>query len=245
MSAMNVLAWFRSMRDVSPQWHILPTKPTGPMPRIAVFSLLAIVLICFAIDYPFMILAGGVATAQQPVRMPADLHPVDLVLEDQFERKADLADLRGQVAILVYGDKAATDKCRKLGESLHICWHPDAKGQPPMKAQTAPVAPLENLKPGQVSTNVVVVPVACCGKVPGPIRGLIRNEIAKASPDVVVWLDFMDNLKNLFGLTAGEPNLVLFDAAGRIRMKINGTPDQPAMDRLVKAVQALRYEAVK
>jgi hypothetical protein len=229
---MNDLVIYRGTGDGSPQWHTRPTNSPGWQPRTAFFSMLAI-------------LAVGVATAQQPAPMRAAPQPVDLVLEDQFERKADLADLRGHVVILVYGDKRATDNCRQLGESLHICWHPDAKGQPPTKAQAAPVVPLENLLPGQVSTNVVVVPVACCGKVPGPIQRVIRNQIAKGSPDVVVWLDFTDNLKGMFGLTAGEPNLLVFDVAGRLKMKINGTPDQPTMDRLVKAVQGLRYDAVK
>lgn len=181
------------------------------------------------------------AAAQQPAAPMA----AELVLEDQFDRKADLAALRGQVVILVYGDRKATDLCRTVGESLHVCWHPDAKGQPAAKAAAAPVVPLENLKPGQASPNVVVVPVACCGKVPAPIRGVIRGQIAKGAPDVVVWLDFADALKTMFGQTAGEPNLVVFDATGRVRMKVNGTPDQAAMDRVVKAVQELRYEAVK
>lgn len=185
---------------------------------------------------------GASAAFAQP---PAPPKPTELVLEDQFDRKADLAELRGQVVIVVYGDRKATDGCRMLGEALHVCWHPTAKGQPPAKAPAAPVAPLENLKPGQASPNVAVVPVACCGKVPGAIRGAIRAQIAKASPDAVVWLDFADTLKGLFGQTAGEPNVLVFDAEGRLRAKLNGTPDQAATDRLVKAVQGLRYEAVK
>lgn len=187
-------------------------------------------------------LAASMSAAQPPAPTP---QPMELVLEDQFDRRANLADLRGQVVILVYGDRKATDLCRTLGESLHVCWHPDAKGQPAAKAQAAPVVPLENLKPGQVSPNVVVVPVACCGKVPGAIRGTIRGQIAKAVPDSVVWLDFGDTMKTMFGQTASEPNVVVFDTEGRLRMKINGTPDQPAMDRLTKAVQELRYEAVR
>jgi hypothetical protein len=178
----------------------------------------------------------------QPPAMPK---PAELVLEDQFDRKADLADLRGQVVILVYGDRKANELCKTVGESLHVCWHPDAKGQPAAKAQAAPVVPLDNLKPGQASPNVVVVPVACCGKVPGAVRGPIRSQIAKAVPDSVVWLDFGDTLKGMYGQTAGEPNLVVFDAAGCFRMKLNGTPAQAAMDKLTKAVQDLRYEAVK
>ena len=107
------------------------------------------------------------------------------------------------------------------------------------------MVPLDGLKPGQQSPNVVVIPVASCGRVPGAIQKPIRSQIAKAVPDSVVWLDFGDTLKGLYGQTAGEPNLVIFDAAGRMRMKLNGTPDQAAMDRVTKTVEDLRHEAVR
>src|SRR4029453_15573211 len=93
---------------------------------------------------------------------PAMPKPTELSFNDQFDRTARLADLRGAVVILVYGDRKANELCKTVGESLHVCWHPTAKGQPPAKAQAAPVVPLDNLKPGQVSPNVVVVPVARC-----------------------------------------------------------------------------------
>ncbi|MBY0460973.1 MAG: hypothetical protein K2V38_26940 [Gemmataceae bacterium] len=189
------------------------------------------------------VILAPLAAQQPPAPMPAKV--IELSLEDQFERKADLADLRGSVVILVFGDRKGTDSCRALGEQLHVCWHPDAKGQPAAKAQAAPVVPLDGLKPGQVSPNVVVVPVACCGKVPAAIRPAISKQIAKNSPDVVVWLDYADKMKDAFGLTAGETNVVVIDAAGRLRLKINGTMDQPAMDKLVKTVQEVRYEGVK
>jgi hypothetical protein len=180
----------------------------------------------------------------QPLAAPA-LKPVELVLEDQFDRKTDLADLRGNVVVLVFGDRKGTDACRTLGEQLHVCWHPTAKGQPPAKAQTAPVVPLEGLKPGQVAPNVIVVPVACCGKVPAAVRPTISKQIAKGSPDVVVWLDYTETMKGMFGLTAGETNVVVIDATGRARMKLNGTIDQPNMDKLVQTVQGLRAEGVR
>jgi hypothetical protein len=185
------------------------------------------------------------AAAQQPA-MPAktaDPNPVMLTLEDQFDRRPGLADLRGRIVVLVYGDRKGTDACRSLGEKLHVHWHPTAQGQPPAAAQTAPVAALANVPPGQPSPDVRVVPVACCGKVPSPVRSAIRSQIAKGSPDVPVWLDFTDTMKGTFGLAAGEPNVVVFDAAGRLRLKITGTPDRPAIDKLVQTVEALRYEA--
>jgi hypothetical protein len=185
-------------------------------------------------------LAFAVTVRAQP---PAAPMPVSIVFENQFEQPTNLVDHRGAVVILVYGDRKGTDTCRILGEQLHVCWHPDAKGLPPAKAQAAPVVPLSGAQTGQPSPDVRVIPVACCGKVPSGIRNTIRTQIAKVSPDVPVWLDFGDTMKTNFSLTASEPNVVVFDAAGRLRMKINGTPDQAALDRLVKAVETLRTEA--
>jgi len=171
--------------------------------------------------------------------------PTPLAMEDQFGKKADLADHRGEVVILVYGDRKGTDACRKLGERLHVVWHPTAAGQPPAKAHAAPVAALNGLPAGKKSPEVKVIPVACCGKVPAPVRAVIRSQIAKGSPDVPVWLDFTNAMKTDFTLTASEPNVAVFDAAGRLRLKINGTPDPPALDLLMKTVQELRLEAAK
>jgi hypothetical protein len=189
---------------------------------------------------------GFVAIASSHAQPPAAAPKVvELVMEDQFDRKTNLADLRGNVVVLVFGDRKGTDVCRALGEQLHVCWHPSAKGLPPAKAQTAPVVPLEGLKPGQVAPNVIVVPVACCGKVPMAVRPAITKQIAKGSPDVVVWLDYTDAMKSMFGLTAGATNVVVIDTAGRARMKLNGLIDQPTMDKLVQTVQTVRGEAVK
>ncbi len=183
---------------------------------------------------------AGAALAQ-----PAAPEPAALVLEDQFDRKADLSAYRGAVVVLVYGDRRGTDACKSLGEQLHVCWHPDAKGQPPAKAQAAPVVGLDGLAPGKAAPDVRVIPVACCGKVPGPLRGVIRTQIARGAPDVPVWLDFADTMKANYGLTAGEPNVVVFDASGRPRGKVNGTPDAATLDGLVRTVQALRAEAAR
>ena len=180
--------------------------------------------------------------AASPTR-PADGQPANLVLEDQFERRQDLAAYRGEVVVLVYGDRQGTDACRELGEKLHVLFHPTAVGQPGVKARTAPVAPLAGVPEGGRSPDVVVVPVACASGVPGVIRDLIRSGVKKASPDVPVWLDFAGAMEKDFGLRAGEPNIAVFDAAGRLRFKVNGSPDQPSITRLLQAIQNLRAEA--
>jgi hypothetical protein len=188
----------------------------------------------------------GSASAQPPTggvkpaaaTMPAK--PIELQFEDQFGREGKLSDLRGRVVVIVYGDRDGMDTCRAYGEQLHVLFHPAAKGLPPEKARTAPVAPL----PGVTgpSPDVIVVPVACA-KVPAVVQGMIQSGIAKASPAVTVWLDFHGLMENHFGLKAGEPNIVVFDALGRPRMKIIGTPTESKGQDLVQAIQNLRAEA--
>lgn len=169
--------------------------------------------------------------------------PADLTLEDQFGRPQQLAAHRGEVVLLVYGDRRATDACRELGEKLHVAFHPSAAGQPGAKARSAPVAPLDGVPAGRRSPDVVVVPVACVGKVPGPVRELIRSQVRSAAPDVPVWLDFTGVMEAEFTVRGGEPNAVLFDGQGRLRLKVNGSPDQKALDKLLQAAQNLRAEA--
>ncbi len=167
----------------------------------------------------------------------------DLTLEDQFEAKNSVADHKGKVLILVYGDRKGLDASRDLGSKLHVMFHPSAEGKNAKEARTAPVDPLPGVEKGKPSPEVAVVPVACCGKVPGPIQGLIRGGLKKDAADVPVWLDFGTTMKDRFGLTDGEANLVVIDAQGRLRLKVNGNPDKEAMQKVLQTTQNLRAEA--
>ena len=167
----------------------------------------------------------------------------DLTLEDQFEAKNSVADHKGKVLILVYGDRKGLDASRDLGSKLHVMFHPSAEGKSAKEARTAPVDPLPGVEKGKPSPEVAVVPVACCGKVPGPIQGLIRGGLKKDAADVPVWLDFGTTMKDKFGLTDGEANLVVIDVQGRLRLKVNGNPDKEAMQKVLQTTQNLRAEA--
>jgi hypothetical protein len=181
------------------------------------------------------------ATAQAPMQPAAK--PIELVLEDQFSRRQELATYKGEVVVMVYGDRRATDACRDFGEKLHVLFHPTAAGQTPAKARTAPVAPLAGVPMGQRSPDVVVIPVATVGDVPGVVKDLIKSQIKKASPDVPVWMDFTGAMTKQFTLRESEPNIVVFDHAARLRLKINGHPDKAGMEKLLQTIQNLRAEA--
>lgn len=177
------------------------------------------------------------------VGVAADPPKVSLSLEDQFETKHAVADHKGKVLILVYGDRKGLDASRDLGTKLHVLFHPTAEGKTLKEAKAAPVAPLDGLPQGTPSPGVEVVPVACCGSVPGPVRAIIRTSLKKDAADVPVWLDFGTAMADAFGMREGEPNVAVIDAHGRLRLKVNGSPDREALQKLLQTAQNLRAEA--
>lgn len=184
-----------------------------------------------------LLLTAGIGFAADPPKVN------DLAMEDQFEAKHSVADHKGKVLILVFGDREGIDASRQLGSQLHVLFHPSAEGKTAKEARTAAVDPLPGVEKGKPSPDVAVVPVACCGKVPGAIQGLVRAGLKKDAADVPVWLDFGNTMKDKFGLTGGEPNLVVIDAQGRLRLKVNGTPDKETLQKVLQTTQNLRAEA--
>jgi hypothetical protein len=170
--------------------------------------------------------------------------PLTLAFEDQFERPVSVAGYRGDVVVLLYGDRKSAEANRDLGERLHVAFHPAARGLPPARARQAPILPLPDQPPGTRAPDVLAVPVACVGKVPGVVRAVIRGQVRSASPDVPVWLDFQDTMRQQFGLAVSVPNLVVLDAAGRVRYRASGPLTAEQFDRLAAYLQSLRREAL-
>jgi hypothetical protein len=189
------------------------------------------------------LLAGAVAQAQTPA--PAKPVVPAIVMEDQFGRTHHVAEHRGDIFVLIYGDRASAAANKALGERAHIAFHPSAQGQPPAQARRAPVRPVPGQPADARTPDVLAVPVACVGNVPGLVRKIIRGQVRSASPDVPVWLDFGDVLKKGFGLKAGVPNVVVLDAAGRFRYSAAGPFTPEAVERLLGTIEALRREAVR
>jgi len=189
----------------------------------------ALLLLCFC----------SIAIAQKP-EAPK---PLELSFEDQFEAKHSVADFKGKVVILVYGDRNGIEASKELGEKLHVVFHPTAKGLAPDKAKLAPVAALPGVAEGKVSPEVVVVPVACAGSVPGPIKTLIRRGLKKDAAETPVWIDFGTAMSDKFAMKEGQPNIAVLDANGYLRLKVNGTPDKATYDKVLQTIQNLRTEA--
>lgn len=168
----------------------------------------------------------------------------DLRMEDQFEVPHDVKQHRGDVVVLIYGDRKSADGNRALGEQIHVFFHPQAKGLPPAQARQVPVRPVPGAPPGARNPEVLAIPVACIGKVPLFVGKLIRGQIKTGSPEVAVWLDFENTMKSLFPFKAGVPNVIVLDTQGRYRYAANGTPTREGMTKLMDVIETLRREAV-
>jgi hypothetical protein len=196
----------------------------------------------FTVALGTLLWLAGASAAQVVSHPPQPVPP--LVMEDQFEHPAKLSDGLGRVVVLIYGDRRSADANKQLGEVLHVWFHPTARGLAPDKARQASVKPLEDAAPGTPGPDVVMVPVACIGKVPPLVRSLIRGQIRGGSPAVPVWLDFQDQMKQQFGLAAGVPNLVVVDTQGRLRCSATGPLNGEQFQQLEAAIEGLRREAV-
>lgn len=170
--------------------------------------------------------------------------PVVVSMEDQFEQPVSTADLRGDVVVLIYGDRDSAAANKALGEQLHVAFHPAAKGLSPARAQQAPVRPLPDLPAGARSPDVRTIPVACVGRIGPVIRALVRGQIRLAAPDVPVWLDFADVMKTQFAFAAGVPNVVVLDVDGRPRYAASGRLTAEQIVDLTAVIEGLRREAV-
>jgi len=187
---------------------------------------------------------AGLLPAPGPAAAPPAF-PIPLIaMEDQLESPHNVSALRGAVVVLIYGDRRSADANKQLGEALHVHFHPSARGHPLEQARQAPVRPLPELSAGQPSPDVLTIPVAAIGPVPGLVRTMIRRQFKFASPQMAVWLDFEDQMRRQFGLKAGVPNLVILDTQGRLRYSGSGPFSREQIEKLVEAIDACRREAV-
>jgi hypothetical protein len=165
------------------------------------------------------------------------------VLEDQFQRPRNIGAAPGDVVVLIYGDRNSAEANRQLGAALHVHFHPAAQGQPPAQAARAPARPIAGWPAGVPVPDVRVLAVACAGKVPGVVASLIRSQLRSKSPDMPVFLDFEDKMKQFYGLGAGVTNLAVIDTQGRVRCRAHGMVKPAQFGELTQFLEKLREEA--
>lgn len=167
----------------------------------------------------------------------------EFTLRDQFGAEHAVGGISDGVTVVVYGDRKAAETSRTFGTALHVLFHPSAAGKPPAEARLAPVRPMRGpqITGGPPEANfppVRVVAAASAAGVPGPIKSVIAYQLRRAAPDTPVLLDWNGDLKQRFGLTAGEPNAVIIAADGTgYAIDVRGAE---ASGRVECVVEALR-----
>ena len=164
-------------------------------------------------------------------------------MDDQFGNSHDLANLRGDVAVVIFADRQGAESSRALGTRLHLLFHPSAPGQSLAERMRAPVRPLPDWPEGVRLPDVKMVAVACIGKVPGFLKSFVRSRFRSAAPDLPIWLDMTDSMREQFGVRPGVPNLIVFDTAGQECYRIAGELTEGQVNQLVEVIEKVRGQA--
>ncbi len=195
------------------------------------------------------LLFAGLLVSSVLARAPGNLPKVRqcpaLPLADQDNRAFNPTAHRGHVLVLIYGDRASIEANKKLGEWLHVTFHPTAKGLPPILARQQEVRPLEGAPPGKPGPDVRTLAVACCGKLPEFVQGLVRGQIKVGAGDLPILIDFQDAMKTTFGLVPEVSNLIIVDRSGLVRYTANGPFAPEQMTQLATILENLRREPVQ
>ena len=163
------------------------------------------------------------ACAPGVVSHPAVMPP--LTFEDQDGRKLALADLRGRVAILVYGDRRGLEQ--------HVAWGKrldgDLRARTEYRAHDAPV-----------TRPVQIVAVAQMGGIPDAFRPMLRALLrGHVEAGYSLWLDWDDRMSALFGSRAAVSTVVVVDRAGAVRLVVSGPAEGAPYQAVARLLEHL------
>jgi hypothetical protein len=184
---------------------------------------------------------AGTAAAGGAPDDPAPEAPV-LVIPDQAGRPHWMGPARGDVVVLVYGDRPTEAANVRLGRELHSHFHPGGPARTPAGELPA-VRPIDGWPEGRRAPDVHVVAITCAGKVPGPLAPVVRAYSRLRAPGAPVLLDCEDKMKEYYGLAAGVTNIVVLDTGGKVRYRAHGTLTPAAFKQLAGFIEQLRVEA--
>ena len=165
---------------------------------------------------------------------------MNVVMEDQFQTPCETSKYLGDVVILVYAERHGAEESLHLGRKLHLHFHPTADEVSSDAWSKQPVRRIANWPAGVALPDVRVIPVASLTEVPRALKPVARARMRKDSPVVPIWLDFDGALKRMFGITPGEPNVVVLDTAGQVHSVLSGKLDEQEFQQFVTLVDQIR-----
>lgn len=165
-----------------------------------------------------------------------------LVMNDQFAKPHDVADLRGDVVVLVFADRGGAEASRDLGAKLHVHFHPSAKGQSAAVSATAAAKPVAGIPAHVRVPDAKMIPIAVIGEVPQPLHLMVRTRFRQVAPDAAIWLDMTDTMRKQFDVKKDLPNFAVLDCEGRLRFTTAGKLNDEQFTELAQVIDSLRAE---
>lgn len=131
--------------------------------------------------------------------------------EDQDGRALDLADLRGRVAVIVYGRRAGLDD--------HVRWGRRLDGD--LRARG-----VYRVGDTAESRPVQILALAQMGGIPETFRPMLRAILRQhVERGYSLWLDWDDRMSAAFGARDPASTVIVVDAGGRVRLVVSGPPE--------------------
>ncbi len=139
----------------------------------------------------------------------------DLALKDQYDHEAKLSDYKGQLILLVCGDRT--------GNQYMNNWTKEVRKQFPGPNRIVTILPIANLK-----------------SVPGLLQGWVKGKFLKQTPDGKpngpVLLDWKGDVARVFGFHDSVANVYLVDAAGVFRFSAFGKGASEEVQPLLRVI---------
>jgi hypothetical protein len=169
-----------------------------------------------------MLLVDAGATvghAGAPAMIPA------LAFQDQAGHTLDLATLRGQVVVIVYGTRDGLDHHAEWGRRLHgaLIGHGLYRAEDPPERRP-----------------VRILAMAQMGGIPRAFRPVIGSVLrGHVPPGFSLYLDWDDRMSALFGSHRSLSTVVVGDREGGVRLVTVGLPQEAAIHAVVEAIRRL------
>jgi hypothetical protein len=140
----------------------------------------------------------------------------DLVLKDQFDKEFRVSASRGQVLVLVCGDREGSNYTGAWTEAVTKKF--ERSGSLPLR----------------------IVPIANLSGVPSFLQSFVKKRFVgpdpATQPRLPILLDWEGDLERLYGFAEGLANVYLIDRAGTLQFSGSGKGTEPETRALVDAV---------
>jgi hypothetical protein len=143
----------------------------------------------------------------------------ELALKDQFEKEFRLSAARGEMLLLVCGDKNGSNFTGNWSNAVRSRF--ESNGSMPLR----------------------IVPIANLSGVPSFLRGLVKKRFVgndpAAPPKLAILLDWEGDLERLYGFTEDLANVYLIDQSGNLQFVAAGKGTDSETKELVDAIARL------